>query len=714
MKMHGWLLFIMLQIFTVVVTGDSRDAFLEIILYEINQDSGRYTTHKTDITGEFSNAGPSNPAEGDIIQIHPFSLCSDSDSDETFAYGWVGVVKLTYGTKDPCRSLIDKAKTAVDKGATAVIFDVSDHPDAFRQLNKDSTTMLNSPVILVEGNEALELMKLIENRQIARARIKKSLPIQDAPGNHFFDMGIFMACLILVCILCLIVVAKVRCWRRQRQITLQDLALEALQHMKTKKYRKHKMVPDNFENEVNRKSSGNNDTFSECSSGSMCAICLEEFTDGQELRVVPCLHEFHKRCVDPWLKQKWTCPLCNRNFLRDVTEQYRQHQLQLQANSATGNTNHTGNANQESAAGIESRNPTRHTISHHSTLNSQNIGDLEQNTISVPHELSMPRPQQHDDFRSTNHERTCVNNHPNSCYHERESGNHIYGSSARNNACNYCLYRENQISDFSPTDSTSECGPKSCYLHKNLSQKNTSEDTESDDTHLKYHKTRNKKLVNPKLQTPHRSEFFHSQQHGDELLLTGNHTNNNSSAIATNSRLPVQYRFGQFKDTRHFAWQTPAAIIRSGYAPDSSDASDSNSSPNKTDRLSIIPSPAQFSCLELNLTAVCEYCRQQMNMLHSTSTQCVYGSLSHNKNCSFNSLSSSRAFNKMSPKRTNPISDSGTVDIFAERIKLLSRESTPCIGYSSSDGMNDLGRMSSSSLEGVLEALDTSCAGLSN
>ncbi|XP_011002649.1 PREDICTED: E3 ubiquitin-protein ligase SDIR1-like isoform X2 [Populus euphratica] len=41
-----------------------------------------------------------------------------------------------------------------------------------------------------------------------------------------------------------------------------------------------------------------------------CSVCLEQASVGEVIRTLPCLHQFHANCIDPWLRQQGTCPVC--------------------------------------------------------------------------------------------------------------------------------------------------------------------------------------------------------------------------------------------------------------------------------------------------------------------------------------------------------------------------------------------------------------------
>ncbi|KAI9083956.1 hypothetical protein K1719_034214 [Acacia pycnantha] len=46
-----------------------------------------------------------------------------------------------------------------------------------------------------------------------------------------------------------------------------------------------------------------------------CYICLVEYEHGDSMRELPCYHQFHRTCIDKWLKEiHRVCPLCRRDI----------------------------------------------------------------------------------------------------------------------------------------------------------------------------------------------------------------------------------------------------------------------------------------------------------------------------------------------------------------------------------------------------------------
>ncbi|KAL8492033.1 hypothetical protein ACS0TY_023589 [Phlomoides rotata] len=46
-----------------------------------------------------------------------------------------------------------------------------------------------------------------------------------------------------------------------------------------------------------------------------CSICREEYSDGEDMGILDCCHDFHKDCIKQWLMHKNLCPICKKTGL---------------------------------------------------------------------------------------------------------------------------------------------------------------------------------------------------------------------------------------------------------------------------------------------------------------------------------------------------------------------------------------------------------------
>ncbi|PAV70097.1 hypothetical protein WR25_09670 [Diploscapter pachys] len=116
-----------------------------------------------------------------------------------------------------------------------------------------------------------------------------AMQIRTAPG--YYDIFRYLVPFIVLvgfCSLVLLVSLIFRLFRERRKIMRKRLSKRNLKKIPTKKYKKGDQ-PET------------------------CAICLEDYSDGEKVRVLPCRHTYHCRCIDPWLTEnRKVCPMCKR------------------------------------------------------------------------------------------------------------------------------------------------------------------------------------------------------------------------------------------------------------------------------------------------------------------------------------------------------------------------------------------------------------------
>jgi hypothetical protein len=60
--------------------------------------------------------------------------------------------------------------------------------------------------------------------------------------------------------------------------------------------------------------SATNNSFSDTTS---CTVCLDELAKGDIVKMLPCGHIFHDRCIDEWLKHQKACPNCRASVTHE-------------------------------------------------------------------------------------------------------------------------------------------------------------------------------------------------------------------------------------------------------------------------------------------------------------------------------------------------------------------------------------------------------------
>ncbi|KAM6241890.1 RING finger protein 215 [Spheniscus humboldti] len=302
---------------------------------------GSYTLRGA-VLGAGGGPGRGAPREEEEEIRGRLLLVGDAEPELGAADSWIGVVpvgeepaELPRGAKEESftAAVVSKMKRALVLGASALLI-LALNQNAIREL--DVSQLLAKPVIVIQSSDNVtKLLGALLRGLRATAKITYQAVLLEnlgvtltlwstcglsrgglygewqgviCTGENSSQVQKYLQQLwntILLIALLLCTGVMVQAQRQSRQDpSEQDAELDLKQHirrrlsaLKTRRYHPGKPLRSRA-----------------CEIDS-CAVCLDQFHKSQWLRVLPCSHEFHRDCVDPWLLLQQTCPLCKRNIL---------------------------------------------------------------------------------------------------------------------------------------------------------------------------------------------------------------------------------------------------------------------------------------------------------------------------------------------------------------------------------------------------------------
>jgi hypothetical protein len=126
-----------------------------------------------------------------------------------------------------------------------------------------------------------------------------------------YAMPFILCATICCCLPCIISVMGFReDLAQNRGATPESINSLPIYKFKIKKKSKHNHRDGDHNAEGGVVAAGTEKERSISGEDAVCCICLAKYANNDELRELPCIHFFHKDCVDKWLKINASCPLC--------------------------------------------------------------------------------------------------------------------------------------------------------------------------------------------------------------------------------------------------------------------------------------------------------------------------------------------------------------------------------------------------------------------
>ncbi|XP_034935164.1 E3 ubiquitin-protein ligase RNF13-like isoform X2 [Chelonus insularis] len=264
-----------LILLTAYVTYANADilVFSDAFRHQIEEDF-------RDAPARFGPLIPSAGIRGKVVYANPPTACRDivgPPENQTNVYGiWIVLI-----ARYNC-SFEAKIRTAQRAGYDAAIVHNVDSNELEPMSAKDPVG-IDIPSVFVSQITGL----IIKENYLYDSNFSVLIN-DDIPFNLNTHLLLPFAIVVGICFLVMVIFMVVRCIKDRRRERRHRLPKSSLKKIPTHKYTKG----DPYET---------------------CAICLDDYVENDKLRVLPCAHAYHSKCIDPWLtRNKRVCPVCKR------------------------------------------------------------------------------------------------------------------------------------------------------------------------------------------------------------------------------------------------------------------------------------------------------------------------------------------------------------------------------------------------------------------
>ncbi|XP_053329721.1 E3 ubiquitin-protein ligase RNF128 isoform X1 [Spea bombifrons] len=211
---------------------------------------------------------------------------------------WIALIERGGGC-----TFTEKINAAAASGAEAVIIYNDNRANNNEVIEMSHAGTKDTIAIMISNEKGMEILQLVTQG----IQVTMVIEVGKKHGTWINHYSIFFVSVsffvVTAATVGYFIFYSARRWRvtraqNKRQKKLQDEAKKAINQLQLRTIKQGDKVlgPD----------------------GDSCAVCIDTYKPNDVVRILTCNHFFHKNCIDPWLLEHRTCPMCKCDILKSL------------------------------------------------------------------------------------------------------------------------------------------------------------------------------------------------------------------------------------------------------------------------------------------------------------------------------------------------------------------------------------------------------------